>query len=247
MTNLNLNAEQYGNFLRCVTNLREVCNDVDMRGGVIRQRSNDKSTVFQMDMTPLLTEVDMPISDIKKKLELLKTFAGQEVTITFEDDSFSFSDQFSTLKFKNPTLEYMDNKFISMDELERVFIMDDDELLIDTQLSSVITERIKVITQTFNTQAIQIVFMGETAKLTAVTQARDQFAKIVSDIVTNAELSGCSSNLSTVPFSIEHDTDVYFKIFKHPTQDVLMNKFDTTLQDINVVIYGRAAIIKDED
>ena len=247
MTNLNLNAEEYGNFLRCVTNLREVCNDVDLRGGVIRQRSNDKSTVFEMDLKPLLTEVDMPISDIKKKLELLKTFSGQEVSITFGEDHFTFADQFSKIKFKNPTLEYMDNKFLSMEELERVFVMDDDELLIDTELSSMITERIKIITQTFNTQAIQIVFLGESAKLTAVTQARDQFATIVDDVVTNAILDGCSSNLSTVPFSIEHDSDVRFKIFKHPSQDVLMNKLNTTLGEINVIIYGRAAIIKDED
>ncbi|MHA1827432.1 MAG: hypothetical protein ACTSX6_02160 [Candidatus Heimdallarchaeaceae archaeon] len=247
MTNLNLNAEQYGSFLRCITNLREVCNDVDLRDGVIRQRSDDKSTVFEMDLKPILTEVNMPISDIKKKLELLKTFSGQEVSISFEDNHFTFSDQFSSLKFQNPTLEYMDNKYISMEELERVFVMDDNELLIDTSLSSMITDRIRVITQTFNTQAIQIVFNGEMANLTAVTQARDQFAKIVSNIVTNAILEGCSSNLSTVPFSIEHDTDVKFKIFKHPSQDVLMNKFDTTIDDINVTIYGRAAIIKDED
>jgi len=247
MTNLNLNAEQYGSFLRCITNLREVCNDVDLRDGVIRQRSDDKSTVFEMDLKPILTEVNMPISDIKKKLELLKTFSGQEVSISFEDNHFTFSDQFSSLKFQNPTLEYMDNKYISMEELERVFVMVDYELLIDTSLSSMITDRIRVITQTFNTQAIQIVFNGEMANLTAVTQARDQFAKIVSNIVTNAILEGCSSNLSTVPFSIEHDTDVKFKIFKHPSQDVLMNKFDTTIDDINVTIYGRAAIIKDED
>lgn len=249
MINLSLDAEKYGNFIRCITNLREVCNDVDLRGGVIRQRSNDKSTVFQMDLRPIFndTEVDMPISDIKKKLELLKMFSGQEVTVRFEDDRFIFSDQFTSLEFKNPTLEYMDNQFLSMDELERVFVMDEDELLIDTTLSSMITERIKIITQTFNTQAIQIVFMGESAKLTAITQARDQYGKIVSDIVTNAILDGCSSNLSTVPFSIEHDEDIVFKIFKHPSQDVLMNKFDARLGDVPVVIYGRAAIIKDEE
>ena len=247
MTNVNLNAEQYGDFLRCITNLREVCNDVDMRDGVIRQRSNDKSTVFEMDLRPLLTEVNMPISDIKKKLELLKTFSGQEVVIGFEDDHFSFTDQFSTIKFQNPTPEYMDNKYISMEELERVFVMDEDELLIYVEMSSIITDRIKIITQTFNTQAIQIIFDGETAQLTAVTQARDQHAKILSDIVTNAVLEKCSSNLSTVPFSIEHDTDVKFKIYKHPSQDVLMNRFATSIADMNVTIYGRAAIIKDED
>lgn len=247
MVNLNLNAEQYGHFLRCITNLREVCNDVDLREGMIRQRSNDKSTVFQMDLKPLLTEVNMPISDIKKKLELLKTFAGQEVSIEFHDDHFSFSDQFTTIRFMNPTLDYMDNKYITMQELETVFVMDHEELLIDTELSSMITERINVITSTFNAQAIQIIFNGEEAEITAVTQARDQFAKIIGGIVTNAILEGCSSNLSTVPFSIEHDTDFHVRLYKHPTQDVLMNKFETTIAELDVVIYGRAAIIKDED
>ena len=246
---LSLDAEKYGNFLRCITNLREVCNDVDLRGGVIRQRSNDKSTVFQMDLRPILNdqEVDMPISDIKKKLELLKIFSGQEVTITFVEDSFSFADDVTTIRFKNPTLEYMDNKFLSMEELERVFIMDDDELIIDTKLITKVTERIKIITQTFNTQAIQVVFMGEEAKITSITQARDQDAKILEGITTNAIIDGCSSNLSTVPFSIELENEVDFKMFKHPNQDVLMNKFDTALGDVPVTIYGRAAIIKDED
>lgn len=247
MVNISLDAEKYGNFLRCITNLREVCNDVDLRAGVIRQRSNDKSTVFEMDLRPILTEVNMPISDVKKKLELFKMFTGQEVTITFNEDSFTFADNITAVNFKNPTLEYMDNKYISMEELERVFIMDENELLISTELPVLLTERIKIITSTFNTQALQITFMGETAKLTAITQARDQHAKVIDGIVTNAILEGCSSNLSTVPFSIEHDSDCHFKIYKHPTQDVLMNKFDTVLGEMNVVIYGRAAIIKDED
>lgn len=249
MTNLSLDAEKYGNFLRCITNLREVCNDVDLRGGIIRQRSNDKSTVFQMDLRPILyeAEVDMPISDIKKKLELLKIFSGQEVNITFQEDSFSFSDNVTTINFKNPTLEYMDNKYLSMEELERVFIMDEDELLIQSELSTQITDRIKVITQTFNTQAIQIIFMGESARMTAITQARDQNAVIIDGITTNAIIEGCSSNLSTVPFSIELENEVKFYMFKHPSQDVLMNKYDTDLGDVPVTIYGRAAIIKDED
>ena len=180
------------------------------------------------------------------------TFSSQILKVLPDIAHISTGDIFrENLKNETPlglrAKEYMDNKYISMEELERVFVMDDDELLIDTNLNSIITERIKIITQTFNTQAIQIMFDGESARLTAVTQARDQFAKIVSDIVTNAVLEKCSSNLSTVPFSIEHDEDVNFKIFKHPTQDVLMNRFATTLAELDVIIYGRAAIIKDED
>jgi hypothetical protein len=245
MTNLNLNAEEYGNFLRCITNFREICNDIDIREGIIRQRSNDKTTVFEMDLTPIITGINIPISDIKKKLELLKTFTGQDVEIEIGDDYFKFSDSFSSFNFKNPTLEFMDNKFISQAELESVFVMDNNELLLDTSLSTMITDRIRITTQTFNTAGVQVEFDGDIASIRAATQAKDQFARFVSEIPTNLTIDKCSANLSTVPFCIEHDTDVEFKMFKHPTQDITMNRFATTLGDIIVTIYGRSTIVKD--
>ena len=38
---INLNAEGYVNFMRCLTNFKDVCNDVDIKNGFIRQRSNN--------------------------------------------------------------------------------------------------------------------------------------------------------------------------------------------------------------
>ena len=245
MTNLNLNAEEYGNFLRCVTNFKEICNDIDIREGIIRQRSNDKTTVFETDLTPIITDVSMPISDIKKKLELLKTFTGQDVEIEIGGDYFKFSDQYSSLRFKNPTLEFMDNKFISQNELESVFVMDENELLLDTSLSTMITDRIRITTQTFNTAGVQVEFDQDTASIRAATQAKDQFARFVSGLTTNSTIDKCAANLSTLPFCIEHDTDIEFKMFNHPTQDITMNMFATTLGDIIITIYGRSTIVKD--
>ena len=49
-TTLNLDAEKYNIFLRCLTNLKEECNDIDIRGGMIRERSNDKTSIFQFDL-----------------------------------------------------------------------------------------------------------------------------------------------------------------------------------------------------
>lgn len=250
-TTLNLNTEQYNDFLRCLFNLKEVCNDVDIRNGFARQRSNDKTSVFELDMTPILPDITMAISDIKRKLDLLKTFAGQEVTLTImaEDDSphFVFADNFSSLKFISPTLQYIDNKFMETEELESIFSMNEDDLILEYDLTSMITERIRIITQSFNTDAIQVNFEGESAGITAATQAKDQFAKFVSNITTNVILEGCSANLSTIPFGVDHDTDVEFKMYKDPNQDISLNKFSTTLGDINMTIFTRSAIVKDEE
>jgi hypothetical protein len=249
-TTLDLGVEKFNDFLRCLTNLKEVCNDIDVRGGFLRQRSNDKTSVFEIDMTPVFPDIDMAISDIKRKLDLLKTFAGQEVTLEIVDGSpghFIFSDSFSSLKFIAPSLQYIDNKYMSEEELEKIFVMNDDDLILEHDLTSMITERIRIITQSFNTDAIQIMFEGEEASIRAATQAKDQFAKFVTGIPTNMLLENCSALLSTIPFGIDHDTDVEFKMFKDPNQDIALNKFETHLGDIVMKILTRSAIVKDED
>lgn len=248
-TTLNLNAAEFNDFLRCLTNLKEVCNDVDIRDGFIRQRSNDKTSVFEIDMTPVLPGIDIAISDIKRKLDLLKTFAGQDITLELNDGdpgNFIFADTFSSLKFISPSLEYIDNKYMTLEELERIFVMNDDDLILEHDLTSMITERIRIITQSFNTDSIQVNFEGEEAVIKAATQAKDQFAKFVEGIATNVILEGCSALLSTIPFGIDHDSEVVFKMFKDPNQDISLNQFVTNLGDINMKIFTRSAIVKDE-
>lgn len=249
MSNLTLNAEEFNDFLRCVTNLKEECNDIDIHGGMIRQRSNDKTSIFQVDLTPLMPDVTMSISDIKKKLDLFKIFAGQEVNLEIDNEGgfFILSDQFSSLKFMMTTYQFIDNKFMSQDELDAIFNLDEDGLILEHELQSMITDRIRVITQSFNVKAIQVVFDGEEAMITAGTQAKDQFAKFVEGVSTNVVLENCSANLGVIPFSIEHDQDIEFKMYKDPEQDISLNTFTTSLGDCETIIYTRSSLVQDEE
>lgn len=252
-TTLNLNSEEYNDFLRCLTNLKEICNDVNMQNGVIRQRSNDKSSIFVIDLNSLVGDATFSIADLKKKLDLLKTFAGQdvEISITEGDENtagfFTFSDEYSSLKFLSPSLTFVDNKYMTDDELQSIFTLNDEDLILDCDLTNIITDRIRVITTSFNTLAIQVNFDGDKASISASTPARDQFAKFVQDIEANVEMEKCSANISTIPFGIEHDTDVEFKMYKDPEQPVTLNKFATNLGDIEFVVYTRSSIVGGED
>lgn len=255
---LNLGEENYINFIRCLTNLKDICNDVDIKEGVIRQRSNDKTSVFEMNMNSVLrddsndtTDISFAISDIGKKLDLLKTFVGQEVKfeiIDGEPQYFIFSDQYSSLKFVSPTSQFVDNKYMTVEELDKIFVLNEEDLILEYEFSNLLTDRIKIITQSFNTAAIQVNFLGEGASITAATQARDQFAKFTSEnVITNVILDGCSANLSTIPFGIDHDNVVSFKMFKEEDKDISLNKFETDIGDVGMTIFTRSAIVKDEE
>jgi len=253
-TTINLEVEEYNDFLRCITNLKEICNDIDIRNGIIRQRSNDLTSVFEMDLTPIINDASIPITNLKKKLDLLKTFIGQSVIIEIEEGEtesesyFIFSDDQSSIKFKFPSFEFMDNKMMSQEELDNIFNLDEDDLILTNDLSSVITERIRIITDNFNTQAIQVKFENDQASISAETQSNDQFAKFKSDIAINIDFGGkFTSNLSTIPFGIEHDSDLEFQMYKDPEQNVSLNKITTELGSVKINIYSRSAIIEDED
>jgi len=251
-TAINLEEEEYNDFLRCLTNLKEICNDIDIRGGMIRQRSNDLTSVFEMNLTSIINDASIPITNLKKKLDLLKTFVGQSVTIEIEEGEtesesyFTVSDEQSSIKFLFPALEFMDNKMMTQEELDNIFSLDEEDLILTNDLSSVITERIRIITDNFNTQAIQVKFENDTASISAVTQSKDQFAKFKSDIPCNIDFGGnYSSTLSTIPFGIEHDSDLDFKMYKDPDQNVSLNKITTELGSVDINIYSRSAIVED--
>ena len=246
-----LEASEYTDFLSFITNLKDICTDIDIRDGLVRQRSDDKTSVFEIDLSSILPDVSMALTDIKKKLELLKIFQGQdEVTITINEDEQShylFSDNVSSIKVLSPTLDFIDNKFMTTEELESIFTMNEEDLVLDYTIQTMITERVRVITQTFNTLAIQVNFDGEQASISAATQAKDQFANFVRDIITNVSLEKCSANLSTVPFSLDYDTNVKFKMYKDEGQDITLNSFESTLGSLDIKIFTRSALVKEDE
>jgi hypothetical protein len=253
MARLEFDSEDFNTFLRCLMNLKEICNDVDIRNGCIRQRTNDLTSVFEMDLTSLIGDAAIPITNLKKKLDLLKAFAGNTVFLeihegeTESDSFFIISDQESSIKFLFPAIEFMDNKYMTEEERDGIFLLDEDEIMLDNKINSVITERVRVFTENFNVSSLQIRFHGDKAMITASTQSKDQFAKLKSDIPTTIEFDGdYISNLSSVPFCIEHDTDLTFKMFKDPNQNLSYNQIQTAIGAVDVNIYSRAAIVEAE-
>lgn len=254
MTRIEFDSEDFNTFLRCLTNLKDVCNDIDIRNGWIRQRTNDLTSVFEMDVTSLVSDSSLPIAGLKQKLDLLKTFVGQDVVIEIHEEDtesesyYIISDEQSSIRFMFPALAFMDNKYMSEQERDSIFVLDEDELILSDKLNSVITDRIRVITDNFNIKSLQVSFTDDKAVIVASTQSKDQTAKFKSDIPTNVEFDGnYTSHLSTVPFCIEHDIELDFKMFKDSSKNLSYNQIKTALGSVDINIYSRAAIVEDDD
>lgn len=242
-----LGSEPYNEFLRCLSVLREVCNDVDIRGGFIRQRSNDNGSIFEMDVNPLVEDINMPLSNLSEKLELLKMFSDEEVQIAIDDYSVSFIDRYSILKFDCPALEFLDNKFMGENELNNIFTLDDEKIMVDYELPTTVTDRIRIVSKGFNVTTVQINFEGETISLSTRNQAKDQYARFISGVDANVVIESGSSNLVVTPFIIDHTSDISFKMYESSKEGIFINKFSTDIGDVAVSIYTRSSLIQEEE
>jgi len=246
---ITLDATKYDSFLKCLSNMKEVCTDLDLRQGIIRQRSTDNTVLFEMDVKEVIGEINLPLSDLKSKYDLLKIFSGREVELEIEEEYFTFTDEYSSIKFMSQhgqALDFMDNKFITEEELNNIISISEDEMILDHDLDSISTERIKIVAQSFNTTSVQVVFSGETASIKASTQAKDQFATFVKNIITNEVIDNKFYNVAIIPFVVEHDDKIKFNVYRD-SEHTLISKFETTLGEINITMYSRSEIISTND
>ena len=66
----------------------------------------------------------------------------------------------------------------------------------------------------------------------------------MSDLITEVSILG-GTDLLITPFVIDHDGDMSFKIY-NTANDILVNKVETTIGNIDVVVYGKSRLIQDE-
>ncbi len=243
---INLDVDEFNEFYRGLNLMKDICNDADIVNGIIRQRSNDKSCMFEIDMTNLISEGNLPIIQLKQKLDLFKIFSGQEVAININDTEYRISDQYTTITFMAPNLDYIDNKYMTKEEMDEIFVLEEENLILETTITSTIADRIKTITGSFNTSTLEVVFDVETANVICSTQAADQKATVLKDIMTNRVMDEAVTNIVIIPFISDQDGSMTMKMY-NIRDNVLVNKFESSIGGINYSIYTRSILSTEDD
>ncbi len=249
-----LEIEPFNNFIRCLTNLKEVCNDADIRNSILRQRTNNHTSVFEVNLENLFeAPINIALTNLKQKLELLKSFQGNAVEIIIDEPedgtvgSYIFKDEYSSIKFITPTMEFMDNKYMTEEELETIFPSSEDHMILEKDLTVILSDRIKTVTHYFNIETIVVEFNGETANISASTPSRDQSAKFVDNIMINEEITGSTTNISNVAFAMDHEESISYTMFKAPNQNVALNRFSTKIDVIDINVFSRSQIVDNDE
>ena len=238
-TQVNLDSDKYGSLIRTLSVLKEICNDVVIEGGFIRQRSNDSAAIFEIDLTSLIGDASFIISNIKEKIDCFKAFAEQEVSIQVEETSFTFFNQNLVYKILNPDKNYLDNKFMIETELTNLISTTEEAILTEHSISPMTSENMKIFSSAFHVNSFQIIFEGETASIKTRTMSKEQLVNFVKDILLSEKIAGYS-NLVTIPYVCDHDGDILCKIYK--LRDKFICKYSMFIGTVPMTIYTRGEI-----
>lgn len=246
--NISLTAEKFDELIRCLSILKDICNDIDIKGGIIRQRTTDRVAVFEINLQKILDSdsVNIPIIGLKQKLDLFRSFSGRDVELDVDETNkrITISDSDSSLEIKFSHLDFMDNKFMTKEETEEIFFINDENKILDCKVSKIISERMKSVSQIFNTITAQVKFDGDVASISSRSAAKDNSIKFMSGIMLDDPIENTFSSLVILPFTIDHDKEIEFRMYKDQ-KGTCSNEFRTSIaDDIDINIYSKSKLIK---
>jgi hypothetical protein len=241
MSEVSLDSKKFEDFIRILSVFKELSNDVDIRGGTIRQKSNNTTMLFDIDLSHLLGNIDLPITNIKQKLDLFKSFIGQDVNIESSTKTFSFTDKYSSFVFKKPHSDFLNNKFLDLNMFNSLISINIDDRILETTISKIITDRIRVSSQVFNKDSLTVEFGSNNASIMMISGAKDQKASLINDIPTDVDLAGNTSSMHVQPMVIDHDGPIILSMYMD-NEPRTLSEFNTSITDTNIRIYYRSRI-----
>ena len=244
-----VNEKQWKSFCKTLQGISKQCNDAVINDGVIRQRSNDSSAIVEVDMTSMLGSSTFSIANIKEELNRLKGLTGQ-VTIETDQQKVVFSDGVSSYNMPAPDKNYLDNKYMSKEDLDSLLpnLSQGTTPLIKYTIEKKNLKRIKNAASTFHANSYKVVFDNHSASIIVEGYGGSKGSKPSVDIFKDIPLSEPTTGntrLVVSPYdSFDYDGDVGWEVYRG--EKGFLSKNYGSIGDVTVSTYTRGELKNDE-
>jgi len=246
---ITMTREQINKLIGTLKIIENSCTDCELVGGKIRQKTNDRHSIFEIDLVEAFGENELLISLIKQKINSLKAFElddnvtveDESVIIECTDDSYTFIDAFTKISFKKPIRKFLDNTFITDEVFDQMINYSEDNLIFSTTVNTYISKRIKNLAEALNNETIQCDIEGHEASIKIETVNKENCATVVSGISLNREMPKRNFKMVYLPFALDINSDVEFSAYQ-VRDDVLLCKFEQKYYGVPVNIYTQVTL-----
>ena len=247
-----LDRPVFSKFTSSLAIIQDVCGDCDIKGGLVRCKSNDRKNFIAIDFQSIIQNRNISFSGLKTKLNLLKSFelemnvqgADNMITILSDANNFEFSDCFSKLVMRKPMANYLENKFVDQADFASNIqdLCREDNLLFSYSIDNYLKNRIAQICNTFRCDSVVFEFHGGYCKLGTETKTKDNVLKNSQQINLNFSVDNKKTVLNNLAFILNIQSAINISCYKVGDQFALF-KSDLVNYGIPFTIYNKTKIL----
>jgi len=246
---INISREQITKLSGAISILETSCTDCDIIGGKIRQKTNDRHSIFEIDLTEILGENDLSLSMIKQKINLIKalelddnvTVEDENIILENNENEHIFIDAMSKVVFRKPVRKFLDNTFMPDEKFDQAINYSEDNLVFSTTVSTYISKRIKNFADALNNETIECDLDGYEGSLKIETVNKENYVIVLSGIALNSEMPKRNFKMIYLPFALDINSDVEFSAYK-VRDEVLLCKFEQKFYGVPINIYTQVKL-----
>jgi hypothetical protein len=245
-----LTKKQWQSFCKTLQGLARQCNDVDINQGIIRQRSNGSAAIFEVDLRPVVGELTLTITNLKEKVKTLKAFTGG-VTLEPGQNEVVVSDGVSSYSILNPDRNYLDNKFMSQQEMGSMVlsVLQEPSLLIRNRIEKKMIKRIRTALSKLHRDTYRVVFAKHSASFVVAreTGGSNQSSEVITTIIRDIPLFEPTIGYATLPpmpfESFDCDGDMVWELYRVDKR--LFSKISGRIGEVNAAVFTTGELKND--
>jgi hypothetical protein len=249
-----LTKDQFKTFCAFIDDTKDYINDIIIRDGTFRSRTNDKVCIIESKFI-FLEGVSLAIGNTRETLKLLSVLDKKsDINVSTDESCITFSDQRQEVRLPMAELEFCDNKFMSREELDNIYSdLDVNRPLVRDTINKADLSTLSKMTQALNSNAIR--FIRDKASPTkGCLLVSKHFGSDYSESYTlklrrdflNPMDENHYFNVSPMPFEFKK-ADLELNFYFSKDDKIIFTIYHTSIGGQEVSIYGRAAYIEDQN
>jgi len=167
--------------------------------------------------------------------------ADQNINLVIDEKNYKFIDLYSSLKFRIPLKQYLDNCYINDESLAGMFKLNEEDLIMSTNINSYLAKRIKAITEGFENDVVFLKMNEFGGILEAETSNKENNSELIKGIELNTKMSKCQARMIVLPFTLELNSDVKVDVYKL-TKKVVLGRFQMKFFGIPITMYAQSEL-----
>jgi len=151
-----LSQKDFKDFFAFLNLIRTECKDFSIENGTFRSRSNDRVWIIETELSFLKT-VTFSLPNLKDLLKMISQIEKKnDIEIVIDEEKVIFKDHYQGLSIPHANQKFLDNEFVTRQELESIFHINTENLFHSEYFPPEIVKKIKSIAKTLYAPSVRI-------------------------------------------------------------------------------------------